>query len=72
MENIKLVCSNPWCKSHFEFPINEGEKYPTECSKCKSFDTQMSNGVSWETREYEGSRMDGMPHSFRYKINKFF
>lgn len=72
MDDIKIVCSNPWCKAHFTYPVNDDELYPSVCNKCESFDKLLSNGVTWETKQYEGSRMDGMPHSFRYKINKFY
>ncbi len=71
-DDIRLVCSNPWCKAHFFFEKNEEDIYPKECNKCKSFDYQLSAGVTWETKKYEGDRMDGMPHTFRYKINKFY
>ncbi len=45
---------------------------PQQCKKCKSFANDLSTGVEWKEKKYEGSRDDGMPHQIRYKINKFF
>ncbi len=44
---------------------------PTICSKCKSFDTELSGGVEWKNKEYEGSRFDGMPHELKYKVTNY-
>jgi len=71
------VCKNPWCKSHFtykeiEMIDQDGVMLPpNECSKCRSFDNELSGGVEWKDKEYEGSRFDGMPHEFKYKITNF-
>jgi hypothetical protein len=71
------VCKNPWCKSHFTYKEHEmleqdGEMIPPiECSKCRSFNNELSGGVSWTDKEYEGSRFDGMPHQIKYKITNF-
>jgi len=46
-------------------------KAPLYCYKCKSFDTELSGGVEWKDKEYEGSRFDGMPHQVRYKVTNF-
>ncbi len=72
MEEVKIVCSNPWCKAHFFAKVKEDEEWPKVCNKCHSFDNQLSGGVKWEEKKYEGDRMDGMPHSIRYKINKYY
>lgn len=76
MEQLKAVCKNPWCKG--TFTINEsdikmdGDKkiYPTVCKKCKSFDTELSGGVEWKDKEYEGDLWDG-PHQIKYKVTNF-
>jgi hypothetical protein len=71
------VCRNPWCKSHFTYKEDEminqdGDMLPPrECSKCRSFNNELSGGVEWKDKEYEGSRFDGMPHQFKYKITNF-
>jgi phage FluMu protein Com len=44
---------------------------PKECPKCKSFATELSGGVEWNTREYEGSRFDGMSHQIKYKVTNY-
>jgi hypothetical protein len=44
---------------------------PSICPKCKSFDTELSGGVQWKTKEYEGSRFDGMPHQIKYKVTNY-
>jgi Zn finger protein HypA/HybF involved in hydrogenase expression len=44
---------------------------PSICPKCKSFDTELSGGVEWKTKEYEGSRFDGMPHQLKYKVTNY-
>ena len=52
--------------------LEEVEKAPpTHCNKCRSFDTELSGGVEWKDREYEGSRFDGMPHQIRYKVTNY-
>ena len=53
--------------------LDECEKIPpTECPKCKSFNSELSGGITWKTKEYEGSRFDGTPHEMRHIINKYF
>ena len=42
-----------------------------KCKKCKSFNNNLSAGVEWATKEYEGSRMDGMPHEIKYKVTNY-
>jgi hypothetical protein len=79
MENNMMtgVCSNPWCKATFQFPESEivvnGENRqgPSQCHKCRSFDSELSGGITWNTREYEGSRFDGMPHQIKYRVTNF-
>ena len=50
----------------------EVEKVPPRvCPKCKSFDTELSGGVNWTDKEYEGSRFDGTPHQLKYKVTNY-
>lgn len=73
----KSVCINPWCKAHFLYKDKDiqevdGKKVaPTQCNKCKSFDSDLSGGITWEDKEYEGSRNDGMSHQISYKVTNF-
>ena len=72
MENIKLVCNNPWCKATFDFQTSEENvEYPKICHKCNSFENELSGGITWKDKEYEGSRWDGA-HQISYKIKKYF
>ena len=78
MEEIRKVCSNPWCKATFIFTeidmkeVNGNLVEPDVCQKCISFDTELSGGVTWDNKEYEGDRYDPTPHQFKYKIKNFF
>lgn len=71
------VCINPWCKGHFTITENDiikvdGEMVePKQCKKCYSFNSELSGGVTWQDKTYEGSRYDGMPHEIRYKVTNF-
>ncbi len=65
------VCSNPWCKGIFNYSISENGDIPKVCPKCQSFDNELSGGVTWKEKQYEGSRWDG-PHQMSYKIKKYF
>lgn len=52
--------------------LDESQKEPPHyCKKCKSFDNELSGGVSWSDKEYEGSRFDGMPHQIKYKVTNY-
>lgn len=78
METLKTVCSNPWCKATFIFTdadcklVDGVSIEPKVCQKCKSFDCELSGGVTWEDKVYEGDRFDNTPHEFRYKIRNFY
>lgn len=77
-ETLKTVCNNPWCKATFIYTENDckeidGEKIkPKVCKKCQSFNNELSGGVTWENKVYEGDRFDNTPHEFKYKIRKFY
>jgi Zn finger protein HypA/HybF involved in hydrogenase expression len=52
--------------------ITSSEKErPRVCPKCRSFDRDLSGGVEWKTKSYEGDRDDGIPHQMRYKVTNF-
>lgn len=77
MEKLINVCKSPWCKAHFEYfeseiKIIDGNGIvPATCPKCRSFDTELSGGVTWTDKEYEGSRFDNTPHQIKYKVTNF-
>lgn len=66
---MKAVCSNKWCKGHFEKDV---ESVETMCPKCKSFDQNLSGGVTWEEKEYSGDRFDGKAHEISITNYKNF
>ncbi len=77
MEELKTVCRNPWCKGTFSYKEEEmtivgDEKFPPkQCKKCQSFENDLSGGIEWKDKEYEGERFDGMPHQIRYKVTNY-
>lgn len=51
---------------------NDIEKMePKVCKKCSSFNNELSAGIEWKDKEYEGDRFDGMPHQIRYKVTNY-
>jgi hypothetical protein len=70
MEKVIRICGKPFCKGHFEVDKIESEElsYPEFCPKC----TRDEGMVTWEDKKYEGSRWDGTPHQFSYKIKKYY
>lgn len=44
---------------------------PKTCNKCKSFNNELSGGVTWKDREYEGDRFDNKPHQMQYKVTNY-
>lgn len=72
MEQRSNICSNPWCKGTFFFTPKEDEKEPSECPKCRSFDKDLSGGVTWTEKKYEGDRFDGMPHPIKVNVKNYF
>jgi len=77
METYIGICRSPWCKAHFEYTeadvtmSGNNRIVPSTCPKCMSFDSELSGGVTWTDKEYEGSRFDGTPHQIRYKVTNF-
>jgi hypothetical protein len=69
MEEVKrTVCRSPWCKATFEY---KGDDIPQTCPKCTSFDKELSAGVTWTDRNYEGSRFDGLPHQITINVKRY-
>lgn len=73
MEQFRAICKNPWCKATFLYTEEDmvGDLSPNQCKKCKSFNDELSGGMTWKDKEYEGSRMDGMPHEIKYKVTNY-
>lgn len=77
MEEFRGVCSNAWCKGHFIYTssdiriVDNVEIRPSQCKKCISFNSDLSGGVKWEDKEYEGSRFDDQPHQIRYRVTNY-
>lgn len=63
----KAICKNPWCKAHFEF---DGQEQPNVCWKCQSFDSDLSGGITWTEKKYEGPRFDNLPHETKINVNR--
>ena len=61
------LCTMPWCRVRFAY---DGDEAPTECPKCRSFDRDLSGGVTWTEKKYEGSRDDGMFHPIDIRVQK--
>jgi ribosomal protein L37AE/L43A len=68
MEVNTAICKNPWCKATFKY---EGENQPTCCPKCDSFNKELSGGVVWKDKTYEGSRFDGGAHRVSINVKKY-
>ena len=77
METFKKVCENFWCKVPFTYTsdmiqVIDGEEIrPKQCPKCHSFATELSGGVTWSEKTYEGDRWDGMSHQISYRVTNF-
>lgn len=78
MEEKWEICKSPWCKARFNYrdidmiTNDDGVLVaPKFCQKCRSFENELSGGIEWKDKEYEGSRFDGIPHQFKYKITNF-
>lgn len=55
-----------------EILLDENKKEaPRYCKKCQSFDKEISGGVEWKEKTYEGSRFDTTPHEIKYKVTNY-
>lgn len=58
--------------SKIETVLEEVQKVPPkQCPKCRSFNEELSGGVSWIEKKYEGSRFDGLPHPISVSVSKY-
>lgn len=67
-EKNQSICTNPWCKGIYYYT---SEECPKQCPKCASFDNDLSGGVSWNTKKYDGPRWDGKAHEINYKTTNY-
>jgi hypothetical protein len=67
MEEKKAICQSPWCRGTFIYMEEEAPKY---CPKCRSFDGELSGGVTWVDKTYEGSRFDGQAHPISINVQR--
>lgn len=65
---MKSVCQNKWCKVSYEHDESYTHKI---CPKCVSMQNEVSGGVTWQEKKYEGPRWDGLPHHIKMKVNMF-
>jgi hypothetical protein len=77
-EKLKTICHNPWCKCTFYYTEDDmievdGTKIPPKiCNNCKSFDTELSDGVTWCDREYDDEIYDySLSHHVTYKVTNY-
>lgn len=76
-EILKTVCQNPWCKSTFCYTEEDmteidGVKIPPKmCKMCQSFDTELSGGITWSDKKYDGDLDDKLPHQIIYKVTNY-
>lgn len=81
MEMIPKICQNAWCKAQFYFSEKDmiesdetGELIkiePPYCPKCKSFNLELSGGVSWEERQYEDDPFINGPFPIKYRVTNY-
>ena len=67
MEEKNAMCKNPWCKAPFTYNT---EEQPNQCWKCQSYDTDLSGGVTWTDKTYEGNRFDGQAHPISINVQR--
>lgn len=71
-EISEFICSNKWCKAKYTM---EKKKYYEEgirtCDKCRSFETELSDGVSFDNKKYSGERFDNKPHQTEFKFSDY-
>ena len=71
MEEIRIVCQNPWCKGTFTYKVTEGESKPTKCPMCRSFNDELSAGITWTDKKYDGPRNDGRAHPISVNVSRY-
>ena len=71
-EEDMIVVTDGTRSSKINGILDEVQKTPpSQCNKCRSFNSELSGGVEWKDKEYEGSRFDGTPHQFSYKVTNY-
>jgi hypothetical protein len=71
-EDDMIILTDNSRPSKIDVILEKVEKSPpSNCPKCRSFNTELSGGVEWKDKTYEGSRFDGMPHQIKYKVTNY-
>ncbi len=71
-ENDMVVVTENSTNMKINQIIEEVQKMPPQvCPKCRSFDTELSGGVTWTEKKYEGKRFDGLPHPISVNVSKY-
>lgn len=71
-EKVEFICTSKWCKvSYVDHRYSWYEKDIKTCHKCRSFDGELSGGVSFESKDYSGERHDGMAHQVDFKFSDY-
>ena len=71
-ESDMIPVSQGKLNSKIEQVLDQVEKVPpSQCPKCKSFNDELSGGVSWNEKRYEGSRIDGLAHPISVNVSKY-
>lgn len=71
-EKVEFICTSKWCKvAYVDHRYSWYEKDIKTCQKCRSFAGELSDGVTFETKEYSGERHDGMAHPVDFKFSDY-
>ncbi len=61
MQN-KGICKNKWCRATFFY---DGAEQPEQCYKCKSFDQDVSAGVTWAEKSFPSEAKPPINHQIK-------
>jgi len=68
----EFICSSRWCKCMYidyrYLWFSDGIK---TCPKCRSFNGELSGGVTFTKKEYSGERNDGRAHQTEFKFSDY-
>ena len=72
-EKSEYICRNSYCKSKYmEIRKNyySSDRYKT-CKKCRSFNEELSDGVTFNKKQYSGERYDNKSHETQFKFSDY-
>lgn len=71
-EKSEFICSMKWCKvAYIDYRYLWYEKDIKTCPKCRSFDGELSGGVSFSDKNYFGNRHDNQAHEVEFKFSDY-